>query len=234
VPHDRLAGVCAGHCQLSALAARLDESTVRRPSLLPGWTVGHLLTHLARNADSHAGMVEAAGRGEAVRQYPGGDAQREGDIAAGAGRSAEQLVTDLVDAQHRLERAWDATHVGTWRTGYGLTASRGPVSLADLVLLRWREVEVHAVDLGLVDHGGPSWDELAPAYVDAEWQWSVAHLPGRLEPGTSLLLAPGDRTSAAAGSDAVPLLVEAPTSEILRWLAGRGGDPSWPRLSRWT
>ena len=34
--------------------------------------------------------------------------------------------------------------------------------------------------------------------------------------------------------DDAPALVEGSTSEILRWLAGRGGDPAWPRLSRWT
>ena len=29
---------------------------------LEGWTVGHVLTHLARNADSHVRMLEAAAR----------------------------------------------------------------------------------------------------------------------------------------------------------------------------
>ncbi|MET0910545.1 MAG: maleylpyruvate isomerase N-terminal domain-containing protein, partial [Ilumatobacteraceae bacterium] len=42
------------------------------PSLLPGWTRGHVLTHIARNADSFVRLLEAAGRGEVVTQYAGG------------------------------------------------------------------------------------------------------------------------------------------------------------------
>ena len=40
----------------------LTDDQVLRPSLLPGWTVGHVLTHVARNADSHVRRAEAASR----------------------------------------------------------------------------------------------------------------------------------------------------------------------------
>ena len=56
------------------------------PSLLPGWSRGHLLTHIARNADSFVRVLEAARRGEAVTQYEGGGAGRNADIEAGASR----------------------------------------------------------------------------------------------------------------------------------------------------
>ena len=41
-------------------------------------------------------MLEAAARGEVAAQYPGGMAQREADIEAGAGRPAAELVADVV------------------------------------------------------------------------------------------------------------------------------------------
>ena len=37
---------------IDAVAATLPPSAVAAPSLLPGWTRGHVLTHLARNADA--------------------------------------------------------------------------------------------------------------------------------------------------------------------------------------
>ncbi len=74
--------------RLLATIAPLDDATMARPSLLAGWTVAHLLTHLARNADSHVRRTEAAIAGVVVDQYPGGLAERAADIEAGAGRSA--------------------------------------------------------------------------------------------------------------------------------------------------
>ena len=38
--------------RLLAALEVLRDLDVTRPSLLPDWTVGHVLTHLARNADS--------------------------------------------------------------------------------------------------------------------------------------------------------------------------------------
>ena len=43
-----------------------------RASRLPGWSRGHLLSHLARNADGVRGMVEGAIVGEEREQYPHG------------------------------------------------------------------------------------------------------------------------------------------------------------------
>ena len=39
-------GPAAGHRR------QLDDAAIAEPSLLPGWTRGHLLAHLARNADA--------------------------------------------------------------------------------------------------------------------------------------------------------------------------------------
>jgi maleylpyruvate isomerase len=36
---------------LAATAAALTDGQAREASLLPGWSRGHVLTHLARNAD---------------------------------------------------------------------------------------------------------------------------------------------------------------------------------------
>ena len=54
--------------------AKLTDEDVLSPTRLPEWTVGHVLTHLARNADGHTRRLEAALRGEDVARYPGGRA----------------------------------------------------------------------------------------------------------------------------------------------------------------
>jgi len=139
-----LAGVRAAQTALDEWLAGLEPVDPGRPSELPGWTVGHVLTHLARNADSHVRML--AGQ----VQYPGGAEQREGDIAAGAGRPWAEQVADLAAAHARLAAAWDAVADGS--------------ALADLPLRRWREVELHRIDLGL----GYTFADLPAEYVRRE------------------------------------------------------------------
>src|SRR5690349_21068961 len=82
----------ASHRRLLAALDGLTEEVARRPSRLPGWTVGHLLTHLARNADSMTRRLRAGARDEVVDHYPGGAEQRTGEIEQGAGRPAAELV----------------------------------------------------------------------------------------------------------------------------------------------
>jgi len=150
------------HERLIVDLSGLKDEAAQRPSLLPGWTVAHTLTHIARNADSHVLMLQAAALGEVGAQYPGGVEQRNADIEAGAGRSAAALVADLGDSNARLEAAWlDMTDEG-W-TGKGLSLC-GPVAINDLPFRRWREVVVHHADLGLAY----SWRDWPTDYVRVE------------------------------------------------------------------
>ena len=204
------------HARLAATLETLTDADARRPSLLPGWTVGHVLTHLARNADSLVRLLEGGARGEVADQYAGGNERRAAAIEAGGGRPSAELVADVLTSAARLEATWDATPDGVWRTGQGRVVS-GVWPLADLPFRRWREVEIHHVDLGLA-YGFRDWPD---EYVDAELDRTLAELPGRLPPGTDIELVPP--------SDALL------RRRFLAWLIGRAEPPApgYPSLGPW-
>ncbi len=146
---------------VDSLGGVTDEDA-RRASLLPDWTVGHVLTHLARNAESHTRMLVAARLGQVGEQYPGGLAQRAADIEAGADRPATALIADVVNSAIELADAWAAMTPAAW-TGTGRMPEQD-IAVADLPFRRWREVEVHRADLGL----GFGWEDWSDQYVEAE------------------------------------------------------------------
>jgi len=113
-PVEALAAVHEAEGRLLGVVAGFDDEFVAGPSQLPGWTVGHLITHLARNADSHTRRTAAAIDGVMVDQYPGGMIQRTSEIDAGAARSARALHADLADACGRLLAAWDGVPDYAW------------------------------------------------------------------------------------------------------------------------
>ncbi|WP_433429733.1 maleylpyruvate isomerase N-terminal domain-containing protein [Nonomuraea sp. CA-141351] len=55
--------------QLLATAASLSDADIAAPSLLPGWTRGHVLAHVAQNADSHINLLTWAKTGARLPQY---------------------------------------------------------------------------------------------------------------------------------------------------------------------
>ena len=138
-------GAAAAHQRLLTHLDAAGDVDPTTPSRLPDWTIGHVLTHVARNADSFVGMFDGAERGEVVDQYPHGREGREADIEAGASRPWDQLVADVRATAWALEGTW-ARHT-RW-DGVGNTFS-GRMPVADLPGRRWREVDVHHVDLGL-------------------------------------------------------------------------------------
>jgi maleylpyruvate isomerase len=164
--------------RLLATLDGLDDATARRPSRLPGWTVGHVVTHLARNADSHVRMLEGALAGRVADQYEGGLDGRAADIAAGAGRPAAELVTDLNRAVGDLDASWSRVPVEVWATGHARMGNGELCPCAELPARRWREVEIHRVDLGL----GAEPADWPDTYVELELPEALAHLPDRLSP----------------------------------------------------
>lgn len=169
--HDRLREVVDG----------IAEADLRSPCLLPGWSVSHLLNHIARNADSMVRRLDGARRGEVVDQYPGGATGRVAEIDAGVGRPLADLVADVVRTADEVDVAFATFPADRWdRLGRSVYGDEQPV--ATLPFMRAREVQVHLVDLGA-------------GYTPADWppelaqRWLpdlLARLPGRTDP-TALL-----------------------------------------------
>jgi maleylpyruvate isomerase len=208
---DDRAQVCAAQGRFQAAIADLRDEEARRPSALPGWSVGHVLTHVARNADSHRRRADAAIEGRVVDQYPGGFPARTAEIDAGAARPATALVADVVASADALEAAWDRVPAGAWnQTSRDVSGKER--TLRTLPARRWQELAVHVVDLGL-GVSAADWDD---AFV-ARWLEPMrTTLPGRLPAGTPAP-EPG-RLDARAE---------------LAWLYGRLARPDLPALGPW-
>src|SRR5271167_1702057 len=179
VPTVLIDGCVAAQAALLADIADLSDNVARRPSLLPGWSVGHLLTHIARNADSMTWRLEGAALGELRDQYPGGLEQRSSDIETGAGRTAAELVADVRQSADALEQIMVELPLAAWDAPS--RTSRGVVEDSrDAALSRWREVAVHHGDLGL----GPV--SFPPALVEVWLPRELPRLTERSDPAELL------------------------------------------------
>lgn len=146
--------------RLLATVEGLGDLDMQSPSLLSGWSVGHLLTHLARNADSHSRRLQAAAEGRLVPQYEGGRLARDAAIEEGARRAPEEIKADLVAACEQLDRVLAAVPDPAWDSEVEREHFRAPAW--SLPFTRVMEVEVHHVDLGR-SYGPADWQ---PAFVD--------------------------------------------------------------------
>jgi maleylpyruvate isomerase len=191
-PTEWIAGCVAAHAALLADLDGLTDRQARQESELPGWTIGHVLTHIARNGDSVVHRLEGAAAGEVRDQYPGGLEQRSNDIAHGAGRPAAELVDDVRRSAAAVEEAtatlpdtaWDALS----RTSRGVEEPS-----REAVFSRWREVVVHHGDLGL----GPV--PLPPALVAAWLPRELPLLADRTDPAALLTWVMGRGPAPALG-----------------------------------
>jgi len=146
--------VSAARARVAAAQRRLEaELSVcdidpQEPSRLPGWSLGHVMTHLARNADSVVRRLEAAARGESISQYAGGAEQRASDIEAGARRPLALLIADITASDGAVERAAELLGGEDWEVeSLGVTGEAQ--SALTVLLRREREVVLHHSDLGL-------------------------------------------------------------------------------------
>jgi maleylpyruvate isomerase len=142
-------GLAASHQLLLERLGNLTDVMVARPSLLPEWTVGHVLAHIAHQGDSISRLFRAAELGEMVDQYEGGFAARVAAIERDASLSADEHVTGVRRSIYALEGAIASAREGWYGSARMVSGIEVPVT--DLPLRRWREVEVHMGDLGLAE-----------------------------------------------------------------------------------
>jgi maleylpyruvate isomerase len=193
-------------------AEALDDSAVAGPSLLPGWTRGHVLTHVARQADAITNLLTWARTGEETPAYPSAEA-RAADIEAGAGRPLAEQIADI-RATH--ERMADAAAAMTGEAWTFHIPTRNHIA-AVLPWVRLREVNVHHVDLD-AGYTPENWSEafalrllreiVTGAKPDAP---PMVLRPFGLE--HPLVIGQPTESSPAIGG---------PTRALAAWLAGRG------------
>jgi maleylpyruvate isomerase len=225
-----LAEIDAASERLSATVARLGDDDLGEPSRLPGWSRGHVLAHLARNADAVWNMLEWARTGVEIPQYPSVEARNAG-IEAGSRRPVDELRAELRIAVERFAMQAGTLPEAAWETAVHARGGWGHPAWYTLYR-RWREVEAHHADL---DFGYSSAD-WSPAYVRWELSETLASL--RLDGG----LAVGGLRAVDLGID--ERLGDGPQvsgtgHELLGWLTGRGdggtlaagtlpAPPTWP------
>lgn len=128
------------------LAAAPGDRWLAEPSLCTGWTRGHVLAHLARNADALQRLVDWALTGVERPAYDSLE-DRNRDIDEGATRPLAEVQEDLARSSEafavKARALVGATDLARVRTGSsGLTLPGDQVPWA-----RLREVTLHHADL---------------------------------------------------------------------------------------
>ncbi|MFJ3883493.1 maleylpyruvate isomerase family mycothiol-dependent enzyme [Streptomyces sp. NPDC090077] len=206
--HD-LASVREATDRLLTAVAKLDNASLSEESHLPGWTRGHILAHLARNADALVNVLE--GR----PMYESGTA-RDADIERDAGRPLEEHLADLRDSGARFlatgEPAQDWQRTVELRNGVTDLAANVPFR-------RLVEVELHHVDLNI----GYELDDLSDEFTDREIAFLADRWSGRPDvPPVTLTLLGGEPVGRTGGTEGTPVTLAGSKDELLGWLAGRG------------
>ncbi|SDS10765.1 maleylpyruvate isomerase [Friedmanniella luteola] len=203
-----------GTAALLGATIAVTDAEWRAPSRLPGWSRGHLATHLARQADGLRRLTGGALGGHPQAMYPS-PGQRETEIETGAARTGLELQIDLDTSAGLLEQAFESVQDGgAWDHVVELRGGlRVPARL--LPLARLLEVVVHHVDLDVGQEVG----DVDDATADWLLEWCGFRLRERDEFPRLELLSPTTRI--AVGSSGAPRAVSGRSAALLGWLTGR-------------
>ncbi|KPC59998.1 maleylpyruvate isomerase family mycothiol-dependent enzyme [Streptomyces chattanoogensis] len=204
--------------RLLVSAGKLDDEAIAEPSLLPGWTRGHVLAHLARNADALSNLLTWARTDVRTPMYAS-DTARDADIERDADRPLADHVKDLQESAARFDAAAGALPDGRW--AYRVEMRNGVTERADrLALRRLAEIELHHIDLGV----GYTLDRLPAFFTEAylDFLAAVKFAGHRDLPALELVTPDGSRRrTGRTDGDAAPVVVTGAAADLVGWLTGR-------------
>jgi len=190
----------------------LSDADLRASSRLPDWTRGHVLSHLARNADALGNLLESARTGEQIYAYQSRE-QRAADIAAGADRALDVQAADIVAAHEAFRDR--ASRVTDWDATVTRMAGDPGIPAWWVPLLRLGEVEIHHLDLDT----GYDIAQWPPEWVRAFLPYAALDLADRA--AVPIRLQPDDSDAPIGAEDTDALVVAGPASSVLAWMIGR-------------
>lgn len=215
------------HDATDALLRSVDAMTaeqIAEPSLLPGWSRAHVVAHLALNALGFARAIEGARHQQSVPAYDS-DEVRTSDIEESA---TTMDVDSLREFLFHASGKWnDATRdVSDWDETFERTPGGPTLTIGAAVKARWREVEIHHVDLD-TGYRPAGWSAEFTDFVFANVVESrLTQVDATLETaGRQIVLGSGGPTISGAPRD------------LAWWLLGRGSGEGLigdlPTLGSW-
>ncbi|CAA9387870.1 MAG: Maleylpyruvate isomerase, mycothiol-dependent [uncultured Nocardioides sp.] len=192
---------------------RLDDAAYARPSLLPHWTVGHVLAHVALNGEALAGALNGVTSGSGTPMYESQDS-RDRDIAElGVADPAE--IRGRVTASTKLFEQ-EAAHVpdDQWDVRIERTPGGATFRARSAVQMRLREVEIHHADLGLdyTHHDWVPWFSAQLIEYSARHDWSEPFRVLARDLARTWEIGDGEPVANVTGEAA----------DLAWWLTGRG------------
>lgn len=216
-PERDTAAVAQATEDLLAAVGGLDAAALAEPSRLPGWTRGHVLAHIARNADALVNLLTWARTGQEVAMYPP-DGARERDIEEGSGRPLAEQLADIRASAERFAQAAAAVPPTAWASQVAGRTGR-VFAAAEIPWRRLIELRLHHVDLGI----GLDCTGLPADFAARELAWLVDGLTGHEGIAAVRLhdTASGEKWTIGA-ADEPELTVSGTTGALLAWVSGRG------------
>ncbi|WFF00453.1 maleylpyruvate isomerase family mycothiol-dependent enzyme [Micromonospora sp. WMMD964] len=206
--------VDAATSRLLRTAASFDEADLAAASLLPGWTRGHVLAHLARNADGFVNLLTSARTGQDRPMYVSLEV-RAADIEAGSARPPAEHLDDLRRSADLFAEAVAAMPAEAWAAT--VQARRGPWPAALLVWGRLREIEVHHLDLA-AGYRAADW---SATFTQRLLREAASHHAMAPTPPSMVLRLDGSGHEVVIGDrDGAPI-VAGPAPDLAAWLIGR-------------
>lgn len=228
----------ADHALVRTVDALPDESYAQ-PTLLPGWTRGHVLAHLALNAEGLARVLTGAHIGEARTMYDSQD-DRDQDIEDLAAEGPSRVRERLLGSTTTFEQAVRSMHTADWADRFERTPGGQQIAVASAPLMRWREVHIHHADLG-ADYGSDDWpDDFTVRLIEsmAAFDDSEPFVVRATDLDRSWQLGQADTTGGSPGTTGP--VVSGRAAALGWWLTGRGSGEglvsdsgSLPRIASW-
>jgi maleylpyruvate isomerase len=213
-----LASLAEATDRLLVTTGSLTDRQAREPSLLPGWARGHVLSHIARNADGLGNLLRWAHTGTQMPMYASAQA-RDADIEAGAGRCAAELAADVRDSAAEFAERAAGLPAEAWTVP--VRALRGGSFPAYGILeRRLSEVEIHHVDLGAGYTAGDWPEDFVTDYLPRV----ADSFSGRPDTPACVISPDGSAREYRIGPaepGATPVIIRGPARGLLAWLLGR-------------
>ena len=210
VPTQSISAAADSYARLLGTVERMRPEQIFQPSALPGWTRGHVLTHISRNADGLGNLLRGARTSQPIPMYPSPESRDRG-IEDGAKRTLEEQLTDLRASALRFAGAMESMPAAAWDVE--VPHRTGPFPAERVPRKRVSEIEYHHVDLDL-------------GYTPA--QWPQEFVAAELTPLVDRHLGTG-----AITRELLQQVAAAPDHALLAWLSGRsdGADLGVPASS---